>query len=534
MPDDVVRHVLVVDDKLENRRKYADLVLYGFGEHSESLTPPAAIYPMVAVAGDAESAITILCTARERGQPFDVLVTDLFMQPLDGLELLSKLLECGFSSQTLDVVLVSREEDALQRGAEIDEARQRWAGATEKRLAVVLRSHPDPDSEPDLQTNTRHEDEFLEAVWRGVWERLETTYPRGVRNIASTAAAPWQDRFITRDANLIADVHRILKTGRASDIAIVITGPSGTGKELLAQLIHDESQRSGGPFVPVNCSAIPEALIESELFGHEKGAFTGATSRRVGLIERAKGGTLFLDEIGEMSEYIQVKLLRALNDKRIEPVGGKRPIAVDFRLLSATNRDLDDARARGTFRDDIYYRVKGDQIHLPSLAQRTIDIPPLLEHFWRLEYDGGAARIEPWDQAALMLLSDKAWNGNGREIRNFVLRLKGLVPIGQRVTTAEVGGSTLTDYVEGLNTLRGTTSRTYHLWFYPKLTHVLKDSAVRTKTQAGQYIFEAMIEQHRRHFADDLAEARAKIEGAWSEHLKACRVCRDLWSGRWG
>jgi DNA-binding NtrC family response regulator len=207
----------------------------------------------------------------------------------------------------------------------------------------------------------------------------------------------------------------------ASDIAVLITGESGTGKELVARALHDHSSRARRAFMPVNTGAIPETLLESELFGHEKGAFTGAVSRHEGIFEAARGGTVFLDEIGDMPAATQVKLLRVIESRRFRRVGGTVEIETDVRVLSATHRDLMSLEQSGAFRRDLYYRLSAITLHASPLRERRGDILPLLEHFWRMNASGPRAGGVPTgvDSSAVRILWNYSWPGNVRELRNF-------------------------------------------------------------------------------------------------------------------
>ena len=202
--------------------------------------------------------------------------------------------------------------------------------------------------------------------------------------------------------------------------SVLLVGETGTGKELLAQMIHQNSPRARGPFIPVHCAALPASLLESELFGHEKGAFTGASERRIGRFESADGGTLFLDEMGELDISTQVKLLRFLETRSFERLGSNKPIQVDVRLVCATHRDLADLVAKGVFREDLFYRLHVVPIRLPALRERAEDIPVLLDHYLRhFAKENNATPPPKLTPGALAALQKYAWPGNVRELRNF-------------------------------------------------------------------------------------------------------------------
>jgi DNA-binding NtrC family response regulator len=201
--------------------------------------------------------------------------------------------------------------------------------------------------------------------------------------------------------------------------SVLITGGSGTGKEVVARTIHFHGSRADKPFVPINCTAIPEGLLESELFGHVRGAFTGAHTSKRGLFETASGGTLFLDEIGDMPPGLQSKLLRVLQDREIRPVGGTHTIPVDVRVIAATNKDLREEIAEGRFREDLYYRLNVIPIHIPPLAERPEDIPPLVDAFLTRHSDGAPRGIS---SDAMKVLCAAEWKGNGRELENVIER----------------------------------------------------------------------------------------------------------------
>lgn len=248
------------------------------------------------------------------------------------------------------------------------------------------------------------------------------------------ARADWARAIVTRSRDmesLLSDVALVAE----SDASVVIHGESGTGKEVLARAVHAASGRARAPFVAVNCAAVPPDLLESELFGHEKGAFTGADRARAGLFQEAHGGTLFLDEIGDMPLAFQAKLLRALQERRVRPVGARGEVSVDVRVISATHRDLHAAMIQGDFREDLYYRLNVVRLDLPPLRQRAEDIPLLAEHFLgEVQGDRPAAqRVGAFSPEAHRVLLEYHWPGNVRQLRNVVEQVsilcrKGPVP----------------------------------------------------------------------------------------------------------
>ena len=230
------------------------------------------------------------------------------------------------------------------------------------------------------------------------------------------------------DSPSIRKLRELIARVAPSDARVLITGESGTGKELVAASIHMQSARREQPYVRVNCAAIPRDLVESEMFGHEKGAFTGATDRRTGRFELANGGTLFLDEVGDLGQEAQAKLLRAIEAKEIERVGGAKPIRVDVRIISATNKDLNRCVKDGTFRDDLLFRLNVIPIEITPLRERPDDIPLLIQHFSAL-YQARSGRPAPrWSADALRQMSAYRWPGNVRELANIVERLAILHP----------------------------------------------------------------------------------------------------------
>jgi two-component system response regulator GlrR len=235
----------------------------------------------------------------------------------------------------------------------------------------------------------------------------------------------WREHVVTRSPIMERILNQVRQVA-GSDVSVLITGASGTGKELLARAVHAADTQRSGTMVAVNCGALPEQLLESELFGHVKGAFTGAVNEHPGLFRAAHGGTLFLDEIGDMPLPVQVKLLRALQERRIRAVGSTSSDAVDVRIISATNRDLERDMREGLFREDLFYRLNVVNFHLPSLAERREDIPLLVSHFLRTTGAHQMGRVSAFAPAAMDILIQAPWPGNVRQLQNVVERTAAL------------------------------------------------------------------------------------------------------------
>ena len=260
--------------------------------------------------------------------------------------------------------------------------------------------------------------------------------------------------FIGASAGAEAIRHLIERVA-SSAATVLITGESGTGKELVARALHDQSDRSGGNFVPINCAAIPKDLLESELFGHRKGAFTGAMADRIGRFELAHGGTIFLDEIGDLSLDMQVKLLRVLQERTVDPVGGLKSVAVDVRVVAATHRDLEAEIEAGRFREDLYYRLNVLPLNTPALRQRAQDVPALLTHFAEHFAVNGQTPIT-FTPDFMEALKDYAWPGNVRELSNLVDRFNTLFS-GQLLGLASVPSSLLPKGLRAIQAERVST-----------------------------------------------------------------------------
>lgn len=323
---------------------------------------------------------------------FDVVLTDLKMPGMDGIELLKKIIQ---EKNPISVVLmtahgtISSAVDAMKFGAF------------------------------DYLTKPLERDELLVVVKRAVEK---------VNLIKENAFLKQQleDRFsiegIVGSSGVMQDVLKILKKVCAGNSTVLIHGESGTGKELIARAIHYNSQRKDKPFMAVNCAAIPETLLESELFGYEKGAFTGANARKAGLFEAAQGGTIFLDEVAELPFSLQAKLLRVIQEKEVRRIGGKDNIKVDVRIITATNKILEGEIKKGKFREDLYYRLNVIAFKLPPLRERSEDIPDLVDHFIKKYNKALDKKITGVSKDAMVLLINYPWPGNARQLESAIER----------------------------------------------------------------------------------------------------------------
>ena len=342
----------------------------------------------VSMAGSAEEALTHIAVDTPR-----VVVSDIRLPGRDGLALFE---EVHSTRPTLPVIL-------LTAHGTIPDA----VDATSRGVFGYL-------TKPfDSQLLLEKIDQALQLSAPGASGDTNGALASGTQPEAWLAGIVFRS---TRMASLMSEARMVA----ASDASVLIRGESGTGKEVLARAIHRASPRANGPFVAINCGAIPEQLLESELFGHVKGAFTGAGNTRIGLFQSANGGTLFLDEIGDMPLALQVKLLRVLQERMVRPVGATRAEPVDVRLLSATHRDLDAAMAEGQFREDLYYRLDVVSLTLPRLEERREDIPPLAAHFVQQVAGKYGKPISGFAPDALEALATAAWPGNVRQLYNVV------------------------------------------------------------------------------------------------------------------
>lgn len=334
---------------------------------------------------------------------FDLVLSDIKMPKMDGIEVLVKLQELH---PDLPVVMISGHGtidtavDALKKGAYDYISKP----PDLNRLLVTVRNALDRSS---LITETK-------------------TLKRKI----------FKTREMVGDSPAIGQIKEIIEKVAPTEARVLVTGSNGTGKELVARWIHEKSNRAAGPLVEVNCAAIPSELIESELFGHEKGAFTSAIKQRIGKFEQANGGTLFLDEIGDMSLSAQSKVLRALQENKITRVGGEKEITVSPRVVAATNRDLKVEIEKGNFREDLYHRLSVILIHVPSLNERKDDIPKLANYFVNEICQDYGMPVKTFTPEALKELQKIDWTGNIRELRNVVERL--VILSDKKITEKEV------------------------------------------------------------------------------------------------
>jgi two-component system response regulator PilR (NtrC family) len=367
------RRVLVADDET-SMREMLEMLLRG--EDYE-----------VDLAADGKEAIDLLT-----GKHYDVVLTDLNMPQANGIEVLEACIRSSPSTQILLLTAFGTDQSALIAMAE------GAFGYLEKPFKVE-----------DIRFQVRRAMKMHDLLSENI--RMNSSRPMSKHLSSIIGRSP-----------AINEAYSIIKTVAPSRTTVLITGESGTGKELAARALHAHGTRPDGPFVVVNCGAIPENLMESELFGYEKGAFTGATHRKVGLFTTANGGTLFLDEVGELPLQMQVKLLRVIQERCLIPVGGLKEEELDIRFVAGTNRDLEQAVREQKFREDLYYRLNVVQVRMPSLRDRRGDIPLLAGHFLRNFSIELGRDIRAMDRETLDVLMDYPYGGNVRELENIIER----------------------------------------------------------------------------------------------------------------
>jgi two-component system, NtrC family, nitrogen regulation response regulator NtrX len=378
--------ILIVDDELSIRKTLRDILEYEKYEVVE------------AVDG-------LDCLVKLKQSKFDIIILDIKMPKMDGIEALERI---QILSPETPVIIISGH-------ANIDTAVE-----AVKKGAFDFISKP-----PDLNR--------LLITIRNALEKQSLVTERKIlqRKVAKSKTSD-----MVGNSQPMIHIKETIERVAPTDARILITGSNGTGKELVARWVHELSGRSKDPLIEVNCAAIPSELIESELFGHEKGAFTSAIKQRIGKFEQANGGTIFLDEIGDMSLSAQAKVLRALQENKIARVGGDKEISVNVRVIAATNKDLRKEIEKGKFREDLYHRLAVILIHVPDLDDRKEDIPDLVDHFNNCicgEYNIAPKKIEP---DAMVALQEFSWTGNIRELRNVVERL--IILSGEKITESDV------------------------------------------------------------------------------------------------
>jgi two-component system response regulator PilR (NtrC family) len=333
----------------------------------------------------------------------DVVISDIRMPDLSGVDLLKQARKLAPETVFIMITAFATTEtaiEALQHGAydyltkpfRIDEIRKVVRHALERKNPQADEA---PIAEPEPELEARQSQKLFQALHRSC---------------------------IVGKSPKMLDVYRTIGTVAGTESTVLITGESGTGKELVARAIHETSARREGPFVSINCGAFPETLLESELFGYTKGAFTGAAANRKGLFEVANGGSIFLDEIAEMSSTMQVKLLRVLQERKVRPLGARDQVAIDVRVIAATNRDLQSAIQQGQFREDLYYRIAVITIPLPALRERPEDIELLAMHFLRVHTEKSGKKLSGISTEAMRCLMNYSWPGNVRELENTIER----------------------------------------------------------------------------------------------------------------
>lgn len=366
-----MKKLLIIDDEKSIRKALREILEYEKYQVDE--------------ASDGSEGIAMI-----QKDKYDIILCDIKMPKMDGIEVLDKIMH--ISSDTPVIMIsghgtIETAVEAVKKGAFDFIAKP----LDLNRLLVTLRNAMDKST---LVTETKV-----------LKKKVSKTFD------------------MIGESKAIVQIQEMIERVAPTDARVLITGGNGSGKELVARWLHEKSNRSNAPLIEVNCAAIPSELIESELFGHEKGAFTSAINQRKGKFEQAEGGTIFLDEIGDMSLAAQAKVLRALQENKITRVGGEKEIKVNVRIVAATNKDLQKEIANGNFREDLYHRLSVILIHVPSLNERKEDIPLLAEHFLKLVSEDHGMPPKTFTKEAIKELQKINWTGNIREFRNVVERL---------------------------------------------------------------------------------------------------------------
>lgn len=373
----------------------------------------------------------------------DLVISDLRMDEMDGLQLFSEIQKGHPGMPVIILTAHGSIPDAV--------------AATQQGVFSFLTKPVDKD-----------------ALYKAIDEALEQRSP-------ATDEA-WRQAIVTRSPLMLRLLEQAGMVAQ-SDVSVLINGQSGTGKEIVAQAIHNASPRHDKPFVAINCGALPEQLLESELFGHARGAFTGAVSNREGLFQAAEGGTLFLDEIGDMPVALQVKLLRVLQERKVRPLGSNRDIEINVRIISATHRDLPKAMARGEFREDLFYRLNVVNLKIPPLSERTEDIPLLANHLLRQSADRHKPFVRAFSSDAMKRLMAAKWSGNVRQLVNVIEQCVALT------SSPVIGDALVEQALEGENTALPTfveARNQFELNYLRKLLQITKGNVTHAARMAGR------------------------------------------------
>ncbi|HIB8578471.1 TPA: two-component system response regulator GlrR [Klebsiella pneumoniae] len=373
----------------------------------------------------------------------DLVISDLRMDEMDGLQLFSEIQKGHLGMPVIILTAHGSIPDAV--------------AATQQGVFSFLTKPVDKD-----------------ALYKAIDEALEQRSP-------ATDEA-WRQAIVTRSPLMLRLLEQAGMVAQ-SDVSVLINGQSGTGKEIVAQAIHNASPRHDKPFVAINCGALPEQLLESELFGHARGAFTGAVSNREGLFQAAEGGTLFLDEIGDMPVALQVKLLRVLQERKVRPLGSNRDIEINVRIISATHRDLPKAMARGEFREDLFYRLNVVNLKIPPLSERTEDIPLLANHLLRQSADRHKPFVRAFSSDAMKRLMAAKWPGNVRQLVNVIEQCVALT------SSPVIGDALVEQALEGENTALPTfveARNQFELNYLRKLLQITKGNVTHAARMAGR------------------------------------------------
>ncbi|EFF0834156.1 two-component system response regulator GlrR [Escherichia albertii] len=373
----------------------------------------------------------------------DLVISDLRMDEMDGMQLFAEIQKVQPGMPVIILTAHGSIPDAV--------------AATQQGVFSFLTKPVDKD-----------------ALYQAIDDALEQSAP--------ATDERWREAIVTRSPLML----RLLEQARLvaqSDVSVLINGQSGTGKEIFAQAIHNASPRNSKPFIAINCGALPEQLLESELFGHARGAFTGAVSNREGLFQAAEGGTLFLDEIGDMPAPLQVKLLRVLQERKVRPLGSNRDIDIDVRIISATHRDLPKAMARGEFREDLYYRLNVVSLKIPTLAERTEDIPLLANHLLRQAAERHKPFVRAFSTDAMKRLMAAAWPGNVRQLVNVIEQCVALT------SSPVISDALVEQALEGENTALPTfveARNQFEFNYLRKLLQITKGNVTHAARMAGR------------------------------------------------